>query len=116
MFRTGEIMQQGLSRLDNIRKRLDHAHLTDKSRVFNTELVTALELDNLMATAYSTAASAMARTESRGAHSREDFPKRDDKKWMVHTTYMMKGDKMGTRPVNVTPLEMPTFEPKDRVY
>ncbi len=116
VFRTGEIMQQGLSRLDNIRKRLDHAHLTDKSRVFNTELVTALELDNLMATAYSTAVSAMARTESRGAHSREDFPKRDDKKWMVHTTYMMKGDKMGTRPVNVTPLEMPTFEPKDRVY
>ena len=109
-------MKQGLSRLDNIQERLNHAHLTDKSRVFNTEFVTALELDNLMATAYATAASAIARTESRGAHSREDFPSRDDKKWMVHTTYLMDGHKMGTRAVNVSPHDVPPFEPKERVY
>lgn len=116
VFRTGEIMQKGLSRLNGIRERLAHAHLTDKSRTFNTEIVTALELDNLMATAYATAVSAMERTESRGAHSREDFPKRDDTKWMVHTTYLMGRDTMGTRPVNTKPHDVEAFEPTDRVY
>lgn len=116
VFRTGEIMKKGLSRLDGIRERLGHAHLTDKSRTFNTEIVTALELDNLMASAYATAVSAMERTESRGAHSREDFPKRDDTKWMVHTTYLMDGDKMGTRPVNTKPHDVEAFEPTERVY
>lgn len=116
VFRTGEIMQKGLQRLDSIRERLAHAHLTDKSRTFNTEIVTALELDNLMATAYASAVSAMQREESRGAHSREDFPKRDDKKWMVHTTYLMDGDAIGTRPVNMSPRDVAPFEPKERVY
>ncbi len=116
VFRSGDIMKRGLARLDNIRERLAHAHLTDKSYTFNTERVTALELDNLMATAYSSAVSAMERTESRGAHSREDFPKRDDKKWMVHTTYLMDSDKMGTRPVNASPRDVAPFEPKERVY
>jgi succinate dehydrogenase / fumarate reductase flavoprotein subunit len=116
VFRSGDIMEHGLQRLDKIRERLKHAHLTDKSKVFNTELVTALELDNLMATAYASAVSALERTESRGAHSREDFPERNDKKWMVHTTYSMDGDKMGTRPVNTSPHDVPPFEPKDRVY
>jgi succinate dehydrogenase / fumarate reductase flavoprotein subunit len=116
VFRSADTMQNGLTRLDDIRERLAHAHLTDKSHIFNTEIVIALEIDNLMATAYATAASAMTRTESRGAHSREDFPVRDDKKWMVHTTYSMEGDKMGTRPVNMSPLDVPPFEPQERVY
>ncbi len=116
VFRSGEVMQNGLKRLDDIRERLAHARLTDKSNTFNTERVTALELDNLMATAYATAVSAMMRTESRGAHSREDFPKRDDKKWMVHTTYLMDSDETGTRPVNTSPKDVPPFEPKERVY
>ena len=116
VFRSGEIMTKGLARLDNIRDRLAHARLTDKSHTFNTERVTALELDNLMATAYASAASAMSRTESRGAHSREDFPKRDDKKWMVHTTYLLQSDTMGTRPVNASPKDVKPFEPIERVY
>ena len=92
------------------------AKLLDKSEVFNTERVTALELDNLMAVAYATAKSALTRTESRGAHSREDFPKRDDQKWIKHTLYFMDDDAMDFRPVNVSPKSVKPFEPKERVY
>lgn len=116
VFRTGEIMEQGLKRLDALRERLKHATLIDKSEVFNTERVTALELDNLMATAYATAASAMARTESRGAHSREDFPERDDVNWIKHTLYFSQDDSLDYRPVNVQPKYIEAMQPKERVY
>ncbi|MDP3560773.1 MAG: succinate dehydrogenase flavoprotein subunit [Legionellaceae bacterium] len=116
VFRTGEIMEKGLERLDALRERLAHAKLLDKSEVFNTERITALELDNLMATAYATAKAALTRTESRGAHSREDFPNRDDDKWIKHTLYFMDDDTIDFRPVNITPKEVKPFEPKERVY
>ncbi len=116
VFRTGEIMEKGLEKLDALRERLVHAKLLDKSEVFNTERVTALELDNLMATAYATAKSALTRTESRGAHSREDYPKRDDAKWIKHTLYVLADDSIDFRPVNVSPKEVKPFEPKERVY
>lgn len=116
VFRTGDVMEKGLERLDSLRKRLDHAYLADKSEVFNTALVSALELDNLMATAYATAKSALARTESRGAHSREDYPKRDDGKWIKHTLYFEDGDTIDFRPVNKSPKFVEPFEPKERVY
>ncbi|RUR10755.1 succinate dehydrogenase flavoprotein subunit [Legionella septentrionalis] len=116
VFRTGEFMQQGLHKLQTLRERLAHAKLLDKSEVFNTERVTALELDNLMATAYATAKSALARTESRGAHSREDYPKRDDENWIKHTLYFAADDHIDYRPVNTTPKYVAPFEPKERVY
>lgn len=116
VFRTGEIMEQGLLKLDELRQRLEQCRLLDKSQVFNTERVSALELDNLMATAYATAQSALARTESRGAHSREDFPKRDDENWIKHTLYFAEGDRMDYRPVNTAPHYIKPFEPKERVY
>ena len=116
VFRTGEIMENGLKRLDALRERLNHANLADKSEVFNTARVTALELDNLLATAYATAKSALARTESRGAHSREDFPKRDDVNWIKHTLYFSHDDSIDYRPVNVLPKYIKPFEPKERVY
>lgn len=116
VFRTGEILEQGLQRLSALRERLVNAKLLDKSKVFNTELITALELDNLMATAYATAKSALTRTESRGAHSREDFPKRDDAKWIKHILYLMSDDSIDFRPVNVSPHDVDPFEPKERVY
>ncbi|RUR13000.1 succinate dehydrogenase flavoprotein subunit [Legionella sp. km772] len=116
VFRTGEVMASGLKRLEALRERLQHAHLNDKSKVFNTELVSALELDNLMATAYATAVSALARTESRGAHSREDFPQRDDANWIKHTLYFQAGDAIDYRPVNKSPKYVVAFEPKERVY
>ncbi|MFT4059033.1 MAG: succinate dehydrogenase flavoprotein subunit [Legionella sp.] len=116
VFRTGEVMESGLNRLQALRERLKHAKLEDKSHVFNTERVGALELDNLMATAYATAHSAIARTESRGAHSREDYPKRDDANWIKHTLYFEEGEKIDFRPVNTSPKYVAPFEPKERVY
>ncbi|OGV36617.1 MAG: succinate dehydrogenase flavoprotein subunit [Legionellales bacterium RIFCSPHIGHO2_12_FULL_35_11] len=116
VFRTGEVLEKGLKRLDALRERLGKAKLLDKSKVFNTELVSALELDNLMATAYATAKSAITRTESRGAHSREDYPKRDDAKWIKHTVYHMSDDAIDFRPVNVSPRDVAPLEPIDRVY
>ena len=116
VFRTGEVMEQGLERLNILKSRLENASLLDKSHVFNTERVTALELDNLMATAYATAQSALARTESRGAHSREDFPARDDENWIKHTLYFSEGHAIDYRPVNKSPKFIEPFEPKERVY
>ncbi|KTD68482.1 succinate dehydrogenase flavoprotein subunit [Legionella steelei] len=116
VFRTGEVMASGLKRLQALRERLAHAKLEDKSNVFNTERVSALELDNLMATAYATAQSAIVRTESRGAHSREDYPKRDDENWIKHTLYFEEGEKIDFRPVNASPKHVEPFAPKERVY
>ncbi|HGE4952870.1 TPA: succinate dehydrogenase flavoprotein subunit [Legionella pneumophila] len=116
VFRTGEVMASGLKRLQALRDRLAHAKLDDKSQIFNTERVEAMELDNLMATAYATALSAIARTESRGAHSREDYPKRDDANWIKHTLYFEEGEVIDYRPVNTSPKYVETFEPKERVY
>jgi len=116
VFRTGEFMAQGIKKLDALRERLAHAAIKDHSAVFNTGRVEALELDNLMATAVATAYSADYRTESRGAHSREDFPARDDAKWLKHTVYVKEDDHMSTRAVNMKPISMPPFEPKERVY
>ena len=116
VFRSGDIMQEGLNRLASLRERLQNASLGDKSEVFNTERVIALELDNLMSTAYATAHAAIARTESRGAHSREDYPKRDDENWIKHTLYFEQDGSIDYRPVNVLPKYIEPFEPKERVY
>lgn len=116
VFRTGEIMEKGLERLAMLRDRLAVASLTDKSHVFNTERVIALELDNLMATAYATAKSALTRTESRGAHSREDYPKRDDAHWIKHIVFFEQDEVIDYRPVNTSPKYIEPFQPKERVY
>jgi len=116
VFRTGEVMDQGILRLQALRERLNAASLRDKSKIFNTERVAALELDNLMATACATAQSALARTESRGAHSREDYPERDDTNWIKHTLYFEEDNRIDYRPVNQSPKYVEPFEPKKRVY
>jgi len=115
VFRTDEVMKEGLGQLNELQQRLANAALTDTSKVFNTARIEALELDNLMLTAKATALSAHARTESRGAHSREDFPDRDDANWIKHTLYFAD-DRIEYRGVNMKPKTLDTFEPMERIY
>ena len=116
VFRTGTVMLKGVDRLNVLRERLTQASLYDKNKIFNTERITALELDNLMDTAIATAKAALARTESRGAHSREDYPNRDDKNWIKHTLYFLQDDLITYRPVNAAPKYITPFSPTKRVY
>jgi succinate dehydrogenase / fumarate reductase flavoprotein subunit len=115
VFRTEEHMQEGLKKLEKLRERLLHATLADQSQIFNTARIEAMELDNLMETAYVTAVGALTRKESRGAHSREDFPKRDDKNWLKHLLVYSDG-KIGFRAVNMKPRTVAPLEPMERVY
>jgi succinate dehydrogenase / fumarate reductase flavoprotein subunit len=115
VFRTADVMKQGLDKLMKLRERLKHAVLPDKSKVFNTSRIEALEMDNLMEVAIATAYAALTREESRGAHSRSDFPERDDAHWLKHLTINAKGE-ITERPVNFKPTSMDPFEPKARVY
>lgn len=115
VFRTEDVMRNGVEKLKQLRTRLDKACLSDVSKVFNTARIEALELDNLMIVAMATALSAENRTESRGAHAREDFPERDDKKWLKHTLYF-PDDSIGYREVNMKPLSVEAFPPEKRVY
>jgi succinate dehydrogenase / fumarate reductase flavoprotein subunit len=116
VFREGDSMAEGLQQLKEIRERLKHARLDDKSTEFNTQRIECLELDNLMETAYSTAVAANFRTESRGAHSRFDFPDRDDENWLCHTVYNPVTESMSKREVNYAPKTREAFPPKARTY
>ena len=116
VFREGDAMAKGLEELKAIRERLKNARLDDTSSEFNTQRVECLELDNLMETAYATAVSANFRTESRGAHSRFDFPERDDENWLCHSLYLPESESMTRRQVNMEPKLRPAFPPKIRTY
>ncbi|WP_094751877.1 succinate dehydrogenase flavoprotein subunit [Psychromonas sp. CD1] len=116
VFREGKAMAEGLEELKVLRKRLKNAQLKDHSKEFNTSRIECLELDNLMETAYATAVAANFRTESRGAHSRFDFPDRDDKVWLCHSLYDPIHEKMSKRAVNMAPVLREAFPPKARVY
>ena len=116
VFREGDAMAKGLEELKAIRERLKNARLDDTSSEFNTQRVECLELDNLMETAYATAVSANFRTESRGAHSRFDFPERDDENWLCHSLYLPESESMTRRSVNMEPKLRPAFPPKIRTY
>ncbi|WP_018981664.1 succinate dehydrogenase flavoprotein subunit [Salinimonas chungwhensis] len=116
VFREGDAMADGLKELREIRERLHNARLDDKSKDFNTQRIECLELDNLMETAYSTAVAANFRTESRGAHSRFDYPDRDDDNWLCHSIYRPEDESMLKREVNMSPKLRETFPPKARSY
>jgi len=121
VFRTAETLENGRRRIDDIAGSVRELVVNDRSLIWNSDLVEALELENLIAQAKVSIYSAVNRKESRGAHAREDFPDRDDKNWMVHTVAWLGEDgavKLGTRPVHMYTLsnEVQVFPPKARVY
>ncbi len=116
VFRTEEIMTEGYQRLCELRDQFKDARLTDHSKVFNTARIEALELQNLIDVGLSIAVSALHRKESRGAHSRPDYPNRDDVHWMKHSLYYREADRMDYKPVRTKPLTVESFPPKERVY
>ncbi|MCF6234832.1 MAG: succinate dehydrogenase flavoprotein subunit [Gammaproteobacteria bacterium] len=116
VFRTDEILKEGVEKISKIAADLDGVYLTDHSQVFNTARIEALELENLIENALATVISAQARTESRGAHSRIDYPERDDEHWLKHSLYFKEGRKLDYKPVRMKPLTVESFPPKPRVY
>jgi succinate dehydrogenase / fumarate reductase flavoprotein subunit len=116
VFRFPDMLKQGVAKLSDVAERAKQTSIGDKSRVFNTARVEALELDNLIEVAMATMVSAEARTESRGAHARDDFPERDDNKWLKHTLYFSEGRRLDYKPVRLKPLTVESFAPKARTY
>lgn len=115
VFKKFENMQTGILKLKELIKRSKEIALVDHSKIFNTERIEVLELDNLLSTAMATAISANAREESRGAHVRDDFPNRDDQNWLKHTVVFSDNTVM-YRPVNLQPDTVAAFMPQGRSY
>jgi succinate dehydrogenase / fumarate reductase flavoprotein subunit len=116
VFRFPDMLRQGVERIRALGERMARTGIKDKSKVFNTARIEALELDNLYEAARATMVSAEARKETRGAHDREDFHSRDDAEWLKHTLWFKDGDRLAYKPVNLKPLTVDSIEPKARVY
>ena len=115
VFRTHDVLKQGVEKVEKLAVRMKNIKINDHSYTFNTAKVEAFELENLMAVALATIHSALAREESRGAHSRIDFPDRDDKSWMKHSLYSFESG-LDYKPVRTKPISVESFPPKPRVY
>ncbi len=113
VFRTSERLQMAIDKVRELRERFKHVRVSDSGKVFNMELMNTWEMLNMLDLALVTSVSAEARTESRGAHAREDFPKRNDVDWLKHTLAWLQGDQvtLDYRPVTIT-----KYKPMERVY
>jgi len=114
MFRSGDGMQSALETVRELRERYKHIPLHDQGKIFNTEMINIWELGNLLEIAEVVTVCALARTESRGAHAREDYPKRDDANWLKHTLAWVKDN--GEIELRYKPVVITKYQPKERVY
>jgi succinate dehydrogenase / fumarate reductase flavoprotein subunit len=113
VFRTEKGMQVALETVRELKERFKHVRVDDRGKIYNTDLLNTWELGNLLDLAEVTAASALARTESRGGHAREDYPKRDDENWLIHTLAWSCDGKFELR---YKPVVITKWQPKERVY
>jgi succinate dehydrogenase flavoprotein subunit len=121
VFRTADVLRAGVDKIDGVALSYADLGISDRSLIWNSDLVEALELKNLLEQAVVALHSAEHRTESRGAHAREDYPERDDTNWLKHTLVWLDGGgrvTLGDRPVHLNTLsnEVQSFPPKARVY
>ena len=123
VFRNGEVLEEGQKLINEIWSNRDDIKVHDKSLIWNTDLIEALEWDNLIVQAVVTVESAANRKESRGAHAREDYPDRDDKEWLKHTMVSIDSDGERTTTIDYRPVheytltdEVSYIKPKERVY
>ena len=116
VFRFPDMLIDGVKKIKEAAQRVQRTEIRDKSKVFNTARVEALELDNLIEVAVATLVSAEARKESRGAHDRADHHQRDDANWLKHTLWYKEGSRLDYKPVHMQPLTVQSVEPKVRTY
>lgn len=116
VFRTLDLLNEGVQQIEDLAKVAGSIYFKDKSKVFNTARVEALELANMTEVARATIKSAANRTESRGAHALNDFPNRDDENWLKHTLWYSEGSRLDYKPVQMKPLTVESFPPKARTF